>query len=663
MNMKRIQKITLFGTIVLGINLMFPLFVMARGGAGGPGPLPIGGVSSIGQGEETIQPGILQLTSVPVNFNFPSVNITDFLTYNTQYNNQQTGSEKLTAEDKRFSGGFEVQMTATEYVGQNNPANKIPVTSLGALTQVPNTNSTKSYSQTTKLTNAYLDTEGTLITNSDQYGAMVTQTLPFSPPMFGHASNQIYICTSGFIIHGADLLGLAPSAFSGLCNGSANKLPAGNYGYLLPYMTGGTLSTEITPGFDANNGVYYQEISANEVHIRYKGNIRDSGGLPVASVEFSIFLFQDGRVEYHYGPNTDGISRLEIGMGDNLSGINIQANQSPFSPTMLGTDIANQQIRFTPSPYAQTTLLQNTYSGTEGTFITNSNQFGTMLSKSLPFNFPMFGRESNQLYICSSGFMIHGAELVGISASAFNSFCHATGSPPAGNYNMILPYMDPNGKFTTQIGPGLGFNPDNGVYYQNVSDTEAHIRFKGNILNNFNLPQASVEFTVFLFKDGRVEYHYGPNDDSFTTPIIGIGDFATENIIYATEGSFGNSTFVGMDISNAQLRFSPVNTVFSDISKPGTPPVYSPTNSNSTDNPLNFTMFTEDPENPGFSIPMVAVEAAACNTQGRLGNYSVFPSFILQIPPTTIADTYQNTITFTIIDKTFASGTSFCPVL
>lgn len=409
-----------------------------------------------GTGEETIDPGILQLTSVPANFSFPGVNIVNFETYNTTYTNLQTNAEKLTAEDRRFSGGFEVQMTATEYVGQTNPANKIPVGALGVLTQVPD--ATTNYIQTTQLQNAYVGTDGVLMTGSQEYATMLTQTLPFSFAMFGRESNQIYICTSGIIIQAGALAGLTAADFNNLCQGLGGP-PAGNYSYLLPYLENADdkLTTQTVGGlggWDLNNGVYYNQVSDDEVHIRYKANIRNVDGNPTGSVEFTVFIFRDGRIEYHEGPNTDAFSRPTIAIGDNGNAIFIQASEFPFRVGVRGTDISNSQIRFTPA-----------------------------------------------------------------------------------------------------------------------------------------------------------------------------------------------------------------TTIFNDVQKAGTPPVYAATYGNSTADPVNFTMFTEDTGNPGFSVPITTLEGGACINQGRLGNYTVYPSFILQIPPTTAADTYQNTITFTIIDKTYPLGSGFCPVM
>ncbi len=411
-----------------------------------------GGTSSVGQGEEIINPGILQLTSVPANFNFPPITITDFQTYNTIYQNAQGPGEKLTAEDKRFSGGFEVQMTATDYVGQNNPSNSIAVSNLGALTELET--GTEDYSQTDKLDNNYSSSEGTLIAGSQANGAVISQTLPFNVTMYGHTGNVIYICTSGLVIHGADLLSYNPSDFTAVCQNTGPP-PSGAYGIMLPYYemsTSNALTTETDSTFDSNNGVYYNEVSSNEVHLRWKANIRNVDGHPAGDVEFNVSIFKDGRIEYHFGPITDFITTPTIAIYDNNTGVPVLASVPPF--------------------------------------------------------------------------------------------------------------------------------------------------------------------------------------DTMTS---------------------------GLDVANAQIRFSPTSTVFSETPKPDTPPVYSPILATPATDTSNYTMFTEDSMNPGFSVPMVVFEGSACSSQGRLGNYTVYPSFLLQIPGTTPADTYQNTITFTIIDKTIADGTSFCP--
>jgi len=407
--------------------------------------------SSFGQGEEIIQPGVLQLTSVPANFSFPAVDISEFQTYNTIYINQQTVPERLTAEDKRFEGGFEVQITATEYVGQNNPANTIPVGNLGIMTQAPS--AVTAFQQTDRIENIFNTLEGSLITGSQGDGIVVTQTLPFY--------------------------------------------------------------------------------------------------------------------------------------------------------------------------------------------------------------FPMFGRESNQLIICSSGFMVSGANLAGLQAGDFAALCATPTIPaPVGNYGGIFPYHHPFGPLLTTRNDGA-FDLDNGIFYEQVSDTEVHIRYKTN-KNDSDLPVGSIEFTVALFKDGRIEYHYGPVIDTVLPESVGILDTETLSQVLITIPPFTGFTS-GSEYNNNQIRFSPISAIFNDISKPDTPPVYALTNANSTSNPANYTMFVEDIGDPGFSVPVTTMEGAACLYHGRLGNYTLYPSFMLQIPPTTEADTYQNTITFTIIDNTLNNGTQFCP--
>jgi|GEM_PF-2771460 len=437
--MKLSRKLALISTLVFSANLAFPLFVMAQ-------------TSSSGQGEETIQPGILELTNVPANFSFPAVSITNFQTYDTVYENQQTNAEKLTAEDKRFSGGFEVQVTATDYIGQNNASNTLPTSDLGMLTQVPN--STNNYTQTTHLSNTYSGSEGTLLAGSQSFAAVLSQTLPFNFTMFGRESNKIFICTSGFIIQAPDFSSLSTSAFDQRCQGTTSFFPTGAYGVIYPYMTATSGNSKmITSTFGSStNGIYYNQVSDNEVHIRYKGSTRNFDSTQFGNVEFTVYLFRDGRIEYHYGPDTDSFSQPSIGIMNNQPQTTIDANINPFGR---------------------------------------------------PFN--------------------------------------------------------------------------HGTTYQ-----------------------------------------------------------------------------------NAQIRFTPVSTEFNEITKPDTPPAYAPTNANSVEDTTNFTMFTEDTDNPGFSIPVTTIEAAACAFQGRLGNYTVFPSFILAIPPTTAADTYQNTITFTIIDKTVPLFSGFC---
>jgi hypothetical protein len=52
-----------------------------------------------------------------------------------------------------------------------------------------------------------------------------------------------------------------------------------------------------------------------------------------------------------------------------------------------------------------------------------------------------------------------------------------------------------------------------------------------------------------------------------------------------------------------------------------------------------------------FSTPVLLINAdVSCGDMGRVGTYTVYPSFRLEIPPSTAAGTYTTNITYTLID-------------
>jgi hypothetical protein len=361
------------------------------------------------------------------------------------------------------------------------------------------------------------------------------------------------------------------------------------------------------------------------------------------------------------------------------------------------------QVPAAAADYDQTTNFPNDYQR-EGVLLDNSQKAGTVLTLTLPFNFTMFKRESKVLYICTNGLIIQGADTA-MSPDSFKSICTEENTlaatpaaptpdvasspsqqtatqnpapqnlpanppnPPAGSsYGMLIPYFS-NFTFTTSnLAP---FNKDNGVYYQQISDNEAYLRFKGNIVapDGTNaagsstygpaIPTATVEYGVYLYKDGRIEFHYGPNNDNSLLKGKDVAELYNsdgQTMAIPTAQPFASvvsGSLPGSALAFRQIRFLPRSTIFNGISKPGTPPVYATINSLSNNDPENFTMFAPDGSNDGFSSPLTVIQAPACATQGRLGDYTVYPSFLLQIPGTTRTDIYQNSITFTIIDETY----------
>lgn len=348
---KNIYKLT---TLLLGINLIFPTFVLAD--------------NRTGQGTESVQAGVLQLSNVPQNFNFPTVTINDFVTNESAYANGFTSGEAATVNDQRFEGGYELQVSATNYIGQGNPSNVINISKLGILTQSASVPS-GDYIETSNLTNEYNNSEGTLIPSSQGFSNTVNITIPFQFSLYGATSNSLYICTRGYISVGTD-----PNA----CGGGSPVV--GSYGIIDPYYSNHFM-TGTFGSFDVNNGIYYNEVSSNEVHIRFKGNIEEFGFNNVGSVEYTVFLFSNGNIEFHFGPVTDTTQGPGTGISTGLynAGTSTFIESDVLGNLADGSAFANQEVRFSPSSVTSEGISKPgtpaVYAPTNSTNTTNQNSY------------------------------------------------------------------------------------------------------------------------------------------------------------------------------------------------------------------------------------------------------------------------------------------------
>ncbi len=107
-----------------------------------------------------------------------------------------------------------------------------------------------------------------------------------------------------------------------------------------------------------------------------------------------------------------------------------------------------------------------------------------------------------------------------------------------------------------------------------------------------------------------------------------------------------------VSIPASRLAIVTTNPSFNEVRKTGTPAMSDPLNGDPT-NDSTYTPFVDS------NSPLVILDGTACETQGRVGVYTLYPSFrlIVQQPPEKpSAGTYTNTITYTIMNETVNSG-------
>lgn len=163
--------------------------------------------------------------------------------------------------------------------------------------------------------------------------------------------------------------------------------------------------------------------------------------------------------------------------------------------------------------------------------------------------------------------------------------------------------------------------------------------------------------------DDPIQFKYNDTflrDDYLEAPVVGItkgGPSGTPASATYTESLYSRSE----DADNLRgkfLQFNLAGTDFIEVIKPGTPAVVVSTKGDPNED-LDYTAFSEDPGNPGNSLNIDLINGNADIDCGRVGIYTVYPSYRLDVPQSTPDGTYQNTITYTLSDST-GPGTGSC---
>jgi len=362
----------------------------------------------------------------------------------------------------------------------------------------------------------------------------------------------------------------------------------------------------------------------------------DGTGLTVQDTRYNGgFVLQVNATDYI--STTNPLDKIDI---TNLAFLTQQANTS-YSEDSSGT---------------------SAFVGTGDTLLTGSQDDGVEIEYALPFEFNYYGNTYTTVFLCDNG-IINFSD--GDADAIYDTNGDCTPDPDTifedpGLKPHILPYYK-------DLNLNFGIDSSFGIYAYQPDANTVRFRWKGapnQVLTN------RVEFEVTLHNNEDEDYitfNY-PDATRLTDyveplvdllyeggPLVGVtrGGLATPPISATYTESYLSRSAYGTDLVNKQVIFRP-GFDFTEVKKPGTPAAIAPYNGDPSEN-MDFEYFT-DIDNNGESDPFDLinghVDPVGEFTPGRIGLYTVYPSFRLQIPSTTADGTYTNTITFTYTDST-----------
>lgn len=294
------------------------------------------------------------------------------------------------------------------------------------------------------------------------------------------------------------------------------------------------------------------------------------------------------------------------------------------------------------------------YSENEGeTLIPGSQASEAEIEYVLPFDLTFYGTSYTSIYLCSNGiinFSDGDEDLVNDTNEDCSPLKDTVFEDPGPSPHIMPYYKD--------LTMDATINPTFGIYRYNIDENTVKFRWKG-------APAADtaelVEFEVIFHSDNEqdtITFNYADSiklTDSNPGPLIGVtkGGLATTPVSATYTESINSRLSAGTSLISRQSVFHP-GYDFTEIKKPGTPAAVA-TYAGNPEYPKDYIAFT-DSDDDGISdaIELISgtVDAVDGYTPGRIGLYTVYPSFRLQVPNNTTNGTYENVITFTLFNST-----------
>lgn len=339
MQREKIQTAASIATLFFGLNTVLPFVAFAQ--SSDP--------ATVGQQIQIVSPALTTACTLG-NITLDPVEIQTASSHYSYYINpknapsadlQNCGSD-LTVEDTRYNGGFTLQVTATEYVSQSEPTDKITIDNLSIVTEQLAT----SYTEDNTGASAFSGTPNTLVTGTQETSdseAEGAYELPFDFTFYSTtypSGTAIYLCTNGTINFSSGDCNNLPADLEDIVEDPAPRI--------LPYFKDLTTNTNVNATF----GVYYDEPNATTARFRWKAApVSDTADI----VQFEVVIADSGTedtITFNYGDGTeitDGAVGPVIGITKGgPSGIPVSATYtlSTLSEKVAGDNLANLQAIF-----------------------------------------------------------------------------------------------------------------------------------------------------------------------------------------------------------------------------------------------------------------------------------------------------------------------------
>lgn len=291
----------------------------------------------------------------------------------------------------------------------------------------------------------------------------------------------------------------------------------------------------------------------------------------------------------------------------------------------------------TSNSYNEDTSQSTGFIGSGDTFIPGTDGDTAESAVQLPFDLTFYGTlypSGTNLYACSNGTINFNSGQCATLPAQPDSIFEETAQPRLLAYSKDL---------TTDRGIDATFG-----IYKATPINQLRLRWKGAPTSNTS---ELVEFEATITDNGTedtIAFNYSATiTDSATGPVTGVtkgGPIGNPSTITYTESGYSELT-IASGLNSKKSVFNPAGFDFSEVKKPGTASTSAPQTGNPNED-NDYTSF------PGLSPIIDLLDGHSANGCGRVGIYTVYPSFRLTIPETTEPGKYNNTITYTVFDDT-----------
>lgn len=296
--------------------------------------------------------------------------------------------------------------------------------------------------------------------------------------------------------------------------------------------------------------------------------------------------------------------------------------------------------------YREDNTIQNTFNGSGTNLLPGSTGDNVESAYALPFDFEYYGTNytaATNIYLCSNGSINFVSGQCGAPPSPLESIFIDDFNP------RILPYFK---DLTTDT----AIDPSFGIYAEPAAN---QVRFLWKAAPTANTTQTAT-FEVLLTnktatnETDEITFNYSSGmTDTFEGPVVGVsrgGPLSEPPSATFTESTLNQLTPNPNNRLNGKTALFTTGVDFNRVKVPGTPSASITANGD----PSIGTDYINFPDDGGYGtvdlINADLLQTEAC--EGRIGLFTIYPSFQLFVPNTTQEGDYESVITYTASDAT-----------